>query len=815
MRRAILLCAAIATAAVGGDNTQTNNDTTNNVFKREILEFYPDWVPFKNKHGDELGEFVDVTKPKAKVKKRLALPMNFLIKAVADDDSEDYPGQGESDSDEYYEKKDWSDLDKPGRNESETVPEQQEQRHREKQHQEQQQEQQQQEQRQREKQHQEQQQHSTHSDIEGLINFITKSSPSLADDIKKSTVNLEDVNQDEEEDEIPEKTERIQGFVEDSTTITPEPQLSIALTPRPNLQEFIDDEDDSEVENKNQQQSEEEPQKLSTEEQKENEEKKRIILDSVDQLKLRHELEQRAISGKNNYDEYDDELRHRTIQKNKYRNNKRSRVKSTPPPNYDEYEDMSWKDKYNINVEKKSSSGEDASFEQFTEKTAQTTTTTTTTAKYKPRGRERAKYSLFRNPDLYTVDDPEDETIPSIKNQNTPRRFSSKYNSAENFIAPATTTEKVQPILYFPKRKLRKPKTKTTTEAIDSFVAETVEDKLTNKQTTANPITYPDITSLANDDYKTTAVGYDYPTTTMSLWKDDTSAESKENSVKSLNVQDSTPQYEDPTAADAPTGPSGEAQASDSETVTDAISASSDHKKEGPKDYHVEKGGGSEHQSSHEEEHEEHGKKAYEGLHKDSKTKKGHHDKEDHLGKYEDHGGHDKKHHDESGHFGEHVHEEHGKKHAKYEESGKHSKGHSTKGSHDVHKKEEYEKKVEFFEEEGDSGEEVKHGGYHGEKKHEEAGNFKKEKLHNNHHQNKKGESGHFIKGGHHIAHKGHKVADGHDGHGKHGAVHHRGGGHQSGKKWVYHHGYPAKNANLIVIDRRADRYTHGPNYYG
>ncbi|XP_063384520.1 FK506-binding protein 5-like [Cydia fagiglandana] len=775
MIRAILLCAAIAAAAAGGDNTQT--DSTDNVAKREILEFYPDWVPFKNKHGDELGEFDDVTKPKAKVKKRLALPMNFLIKAVADD--EDYPGQGETDTDEYYDKKDWSDLHRPVHNGNETVPEEQQQKP------------------------QQEQQESTNSDIEGLINIITQSSPSLADDINKSIANQEDVNQDE--DESQEK----KAFVEDSSTTKPEPQLSIVLTPRPNLQEYVDDEEDSE---KSQQQSEEEPQKLSPEEQKENEEKKRIILDSVDQLKLRHEQEQRAISEKHKQDEYYNELRHRTLQKKKIRNNKRYHMKSTPPPNYDEYEDISWTDKYKINVEKKPSTEDSVIIEPTTEETTIRTTT------YKPRDPERFKYSLFRNPDLYRVDDPEDVKISPKKTPSAPRRFSSKYNSAENSIALATTTEKEAPILYFPKRKLKKPKTRTTTEASDSSVAETVEDKLTNKQTT-QPVTYPDITSLANDDYKTTAVGYDYPTTpttTVGLWKDDTSAEDNGSSIKNLHiVRDTTPRY-DTTAADAPTGPSGEAQASNSETVTDAVPASSDHKKEeGPKDYHVEKAAGSEHHSSHEEEHEEHGKKAYEGLHKETKSKKGHHDKEDHLGKYEDRGGHNKEHHDESGHYGEHEHEEHGKKHAKYEESGKHSKGHSTKGSHDIHKKEEYEKKVEFFEEEGDSGEEEKHGGYHSEKKHGAGGHFKKGKLHNDHHENKKGESGHFIKGGHHFSHKGHKAADGHDGHGKHHGAHHHGGGHQSGKKWVYHHGYPAKNANLIVIDRRADRYMHGPNYYG
>lgn len=56
-----------------------------------------------------------------------------------------------------------------------------------------------------------------------------------------------------------------------------------------------------------------------------------------------------------------------------------------------------------------------------------------------------------------------------------------------------------------------------------------------------------------------------------------------------------------------------------------------------------------------------------------------------------------------------------------YEESGKHSKGHSTKGSHDIHKKDEYEKRVEFFEEDGDSAEEEKHGGYHDEREHKKV----------------------------------------------------------------------------------------------
>ncbi|KPI98280.1 hypothetical protein RR46_09496 [Papilio xuthus] len=252
---------------------------------------------------------------------------------------------------------------------------------------------------------------------------------------------------------------------------------------------------------------------------------------------------------------------------------------------------------------------------------------------------------------------------------------------------------------------------------------------------------------------------------------------------------------------------------------------------------------GREHHSSHEEEHGEHGKKAYEitltediqkggctarvrwlaerkfltsatlGKHEDTKTKKGYHDRENHIGKYDDQGGIDKDHHDESQHYGHHHHEEHGKKHAKYEESGKHSKGHSTKGSHDIHKKEEYEKNVEFFEEEGDDDEEETHGGHHDEKSHAEGGLFKKENLESGHEGHTKGDTGHYSKGGFGHYNKGHKSSGGHDGHGRHGRENHHTEGKDAGKKWIYHHGAPARTAHLKPIDR-ADPRLFRPRFF-
>ncbi|CAB3241922.1 unnamed protein product [Arctia plantaginis] len=252
------------------------------------------------------------------------------------------------------------------------------------------------------------------------------------------------------------------------------------------------------------------------------------------------------------------------------------------------------------------------------------------------------------------------------------------------------------------------------------------------------------------------------------------------------------------------------------EPITDAVADSTDHKTEKKSEnYDREKGGKKEYHSSHEEDNSEVGKKAYEGFHEETKTAKGHHEKEDHLGKYDDHGDLDKHHEEESGHYGSHAHEEHGKKHAKYEESGKHSKGHSTKGSHDIHKKEEYEKKVEFFEEEGDSAEDEKTGGYHQEKGHSEGGQYKKANYNAGDEEHSKGESGYTGHGGLLHVSKGHKASEGHDDHGKHGERSVAKGGRGAGKKWIYHHGYPAKTANLVRIDRRAEKYYHGPQYFG
>ncbi|XP_073954504.1 uncharacterized protein isoform X2 [Choristoneura fumiferana] len=764
---ALLFFHACAAASVGvSDN--------NNVTKREVLEFYPDWVPFKNKHGEQLGEFIDVN-PKAKVKKRLAPPLNFLLRAVAAPEGDDYYEKGQGDSDggeDYFEKREWSDLHRPVNEvEIEKVPKNLD----------------------------------NLTDIDGVLDILTQERPSLADAINNSRPvkrGEEEYKESAREEEATTSTEAPKDDDYDGKADDEKPKE------KPKVHKY---EDDVEYEESPTQHEQPKKPEISEEERLENEAKKKIILDSVDELKERHAQEQRIISEKVKEDELDQEEHERELiqfktKTDKYADRNRRRNKMTPP-DYEEYEESgSWRDKYNIRVGK-------------------STTTTSPTVTPRPTSKkvrkikymEPGKLSVFRNPNLYVIDENESETTvaATIANQSpeTTRRFSSRYSltTTESAVqaddpllislSKPTDICEGKPVLFFPKLKnKRKRKLKSTTVAPDSHVAETVEDKAAKKLTTAaldvytNTGTTEDYKTTASADYKTTASGEEDKTTASDVDYKTTAAGSEDYGT---------------------TGPSADAETSNSNAVTDALTASSDHKKEEPQDYHVEKGGGHEHHSEHDEEHEEHGKKAYEGLHKDSKTKKGHHDKEDHLGKYEDHGGFKKEHHDGQEHYGSHHHEEHGKKHAKYEESGKHSKGHSTKGSHDIHKKEEYEKNVEFFEEDGDSAEEEKHGGYNQEKEHKLGGHYKKGNVQADHHEHKKGESGHFEKGGHAHGHKGHKSSSGHDGHGRHGGTQQSAEGHQGGKKWVYHHGFPAKTANLVIIDRRADKFSHGPNYYG
>ncbi|KAJ8721042.1 hypothetical protein PYW08_006507 [Mythimna loreyi] len=752
-----------------------------NVTKREanLGDLFPDWVPFKNKHGEELGEFVQV---KNKPKKRLAPPMNFILRAVAEPEGEDYyekEGGGGSDSEDYYEKKDWSDTNRPVIKAKEAKPVN----------------------------------HTEISEIDGVVNIITKPPENpVVEALKRAKEKAEKSSQEAEESEEGNDSEK--KTVTENKEVVPEVTKPVEVPASRKKARKYEEEADYEDDSAPQEKRTPDPLNEADVEKLESEAKKVRILNTVDELKQRHAKEQVAISEKAKEEEmYQEEREREKIQAqlsvdsdhDKYDDKPRNGKKKFNNNEYDEYEDD---EKYKPKT--------------HTETTKPPTTTKvpkrTTPAKkkeIKEKKIETGKLSVFKNPQLYMVydyDTDESSTTSTTTTTTTAKpaqanavepssKFSAKYslmngdNPDRISLVPEDEGKEGEPALFFPKKRRNK---KNKAKPFGTY-----ESKKAN---VSEATTAADIAS-------TDATGSD-------SIKVDTTIET------GPSASDLVPTHTEP--------------------VTDAIPSSTQHHKEPEKaeNYHREKGGGREHHSEHDEEHSEEGKKAYEGksrwgakntynpnkklikakpwyylyvdgVHEETKSAKGYHDKENHLGKYDDHGDLDEHHERESGHYGDHHHEEHGKKHAKYEESGKHSKGHSTKGSHDIHKKEEFEKKVEFFEEEGDSGEEEKHGGFNEEHGHSKGGHFKNGNLQAGHEQHAKGESGHFAKGGHLHMHKGHKAALGHDGHSQHGNDHHQKAGKDGGKKWIYHHGVPAKTTNLVLIDRRAEQLFHGPQYFG
>ncbi|XP_060530842.1 uncharacterized protein LOC132704686 [Cylas formicarius] len=203
-----------------------------------------------------------------------------------------------------------------------------------------------------------------------------------------------------------------------------------------------------------------------------------------------------------------------------------------------------------------------------------------------------------------------------------------------------------------------------------------------------------------------------------------------------------------------------------------------------------EKGGGKDFHSDHKGEFGEEGHKEYDGHHHHKKSEKGHHDKADDEKNYGEHGGHKKGHKHHDGYFGEHHKEEGGHKGSEYGEHGEHNKGHSTKGSHSIRKKDEFDKKTEFFEEDDESGEFEKHGGYHHEDSYKKGGykkgDFDKGGSHKDHY----GKESDHQKGTYHKEEQGHDEEAGHDIHQSHHTKHGEEDGEKTGKKWAYSEGH-------------------------
>ncbi|XP_072945500.1 uncharacterized protein [Epargyreus clarus] len=534
---------SIATVRAKKVTKDADKDATGN--------FYPDWVPFKNKHGDELGEFKPV--PKAKPKKRLALPVNFVMRAVAEP-GDDYfdKGQGDSDNEDYYEKKDWSDLN---RNAKQVDPDKVV--------------------------------NITSvdtSDIEGIVNIITKPETNPIIDLiqgKNETENVSppEIEVKEKEPEIQEEKQKVEEEkeqTEDSDKIKTNENVKEEKQENESVEE--DDEDDSKSHKSKEEskpkenndseeetdEEDEEPHKQKSQqeeqEQKENEEKKAKILSSVDELKERHAEEQRAINERvKEEEEHEREKGRNSKEFQDIYNERPSKWKKSSE--YDEYDEdiSSVEDKYKIISEKS------------------TTTTQKPTTKKKSKG-ITGKLSVFKNPQLYVAyEDDSDEVTTSEPKTPKSEKFSSRYSATEpedeenvriSLVPEDNDSKDGEPTLFYPKKK-KKNKTKSTTEPTDSFVAESAaEDQKTHSTLVGTIATViapsgVDITSSASNT--------------------------------------------------APSGPDAAPSASDAKSATDSQHASTDKKEEKKnEDFDFERGGGRQHHSEHEEEHEEHGKKAYE-----------------------------------------------------------------------------------------------------------------------------------------------------------------------------------------------------------
>ncbi|KAF9816551.1 hypothetical protein SFRURICE_010710 [Spodoptera frugiperda] len=509
-----------------------------NVTKREanLGDLFPDWVPFKNKHGEELGEFVQVAR---KPKKRLAPPVNFVLRAVAESEGDDYfeKGQGESDNDDYYEKKDWSDINRSAAAQETSKPNALN--------------------------------HTEISEIDGVVNIITQKAPNTVVEAlqkakQKGTSELSEkeenqafgIRESAEESKIPSSRKKARNYEDDL-------DYEEGNTEKRKLIEPI--EEDQQNEN----------------------EAKKAILDTVDELKLRHAKEQVAIAEKAKEEEiYKEELERQKIQaqlspveNDKYDDKPKSKKKY---PDYDEYDEkyVSLDEKYKVSPER----------------TKPTTTRvpkrTSKLKEKKEKKIETGKLSVFKNPQLYIVydDDSEETTTAKAKarqsntvkpKQNKPEKFSAKYSATPGVADLVEGNERIslvpeenegkegEPTLFFPKRRKNKKRKKPAADLTDSTSTATTGKAVKqekNKTTTKAPVT--EVTSketTASDNTSTEVTGSD--TTGSDSIIVDTTVE---------------------------TGPSGtDAVSTNSDAVTDAVPASTHHHKEPEKkeeNYHREKG---------------------------------------------------------------------------------------------------------------------------------------------------------------------------------------------------------------------------------
>lgn len=572
--------------------------------------FFPDWVPFKNKKGDELGEFVQVKKKKPG--KRLAPPVNFVLRPVDEGDGDDYYEKGQGDAEDYYEKKEWSDQFRsakhvaPAKVLANTTQV---------------------------------------TDIEGIIHTIINKSPtvvtepttntdtdSLASEAeehrypKKLTEDiLNDTNREDSdakmessESEVRDREERQENskdesevglllpieYQEEKKETTADDTIDTTVAKKP--KEYNDYEEESAETGKPEQ---------TEEEKQEAEAKKQRILSLVDDLKRRHEKEQREISERAKEDEIIKEERDRELSRggiilhsneadegyDKYNNNNKNYNKERPKPFYDDYEDSAnVDDKYKIHPP--------------TKKRPPVTTTPVTspsvnaevrTPKHKrPKAtpnkyKENGKLSVFKNPKLYMMyeDDIVDETSTAASTTTKPKksprtnyRTRPTTSSTSAYTTPALLTsndsnESVrislvpeddemkdgEPTLFFPQKRKnkrrRKNKSRTSTPEPDSYVAESVNGVA--KDFTSTDINGT-ISSLPQSTLETKAV---LSSSEEVILTSPSAPTASGEEIDSVGAGDSSPLTAEPSSA-----------------ATDAVASATGHKEPKHEDYHQEKG---------------------------------------------------------------------------------------------------------------------------------------------------------------------------------------------------------------------------------
>lgn len=405
-----------------------------NTSETSIGDVFPDWVPFKNKHGDELGEFVSVV-TKNKVKKRLALPAHFVLRAAAESDSDhsdDYYGQEGTDSESNYEYKEWSDLQRPAI----AVD------------------------------HNKEVNHTGISDIDGIVNILTKKRVNSVADAINNARQLDTETSTEKSDEEHES---------EGGTTEILPKISKVIPKKQKVSYDDVDYDESNYEKEKRDPVEDVSQTEAA--------KKAKILDAVDELKERHTQESRALSEKVKEEEmYKEEFERNKVhivedkEEDKY---ERSKLKKKIVPDYDEYD---YKSTPSLNQNK---------YYPIKIETTTSQPTRTTTQGHTNNINSIRKVSVFENPKLYLIDDGSHEDTTIAQPKRGQHKFSARYISTpstdneddERISLIAEDSKEGEPTLFFPKKSKRR-KIKPTV----SYDILTVNDKLkrtTTKDTTA------------------------------------------------------------------------------------------------------------------------------------------------------------------------------------------------------------------------------------------------------------------------------------------------------------------------------------------